>query len=156
MWRAPATRGGGPAFRTAGSSLLNRTVVADDVLGARLARTLGDVGGIDRWIRSITPSRRAATAARLLSSQSVDRAAEQLGITGRHLRRVMLDDIGVAPKTFQRVQRLQRFVRLTDQGASLAAAAAHAGYSDQAHASREVQRMAGVSPSRLVHERQAG
>lgn len=68
----------------------------------------------------------------------------------------MLDDIGLAPKTFQRVQRLHRFVRLTDQGASLAAGAALAGYSDQAHASREVLRMDGVLLSRLVHERQAG
>lgn len=143
------------AFRTTGSSLLNRTVGADDVLGARQARALRGTQGVDRWVRSITPSARATEAARLLASLPVDHAAERLGMSGRHLRRVMLDDVGLGPKAFQRVLRLQRFVRLTDHGAPLAAASAEAGYADQAHASREVLRMAGVPPARLVEERHA-
>jgi hypothetical protein len=50
------------AFRTSASSLCNRTVPADSVIGSRPARRLMDRQGIDGWIRSIEPSAPASVA----------------------------------------------------------------------------------------------
>lgn len=141
------------AFGTPAASLRNTTVAAADLLGARRARLLAEPGGIGAWIRSVAPDPRTVAAVRLLASRSVDDAAELLELTPRHLRRIMLADVGLGPKTFQRVVRLQRFVRAADRGAALAAAAAEAGYADQSHLTREVRALAGLTPAELVRER---
>lgn len=141
------------AFGTPASSLRNRTVAAADVLGARRARLLGEPGGIGTWIRSVAPDPRTVAAVRLLATHSVDDAADLLGLTPRHLRRILVADVGLGPKTFQRVARFQRFVRAADRGVALAAAAADAGYADQSHLGREVRALAGVTPAELVRER---
>jgi methylphosphotriester-DNA--protein-cysteine methyltransferase len=54
------------------------------------------------------------------------------------------------------VRRFQRFLRRAETGASLASAAADAGYSDQAHMSRDVRGLSGLTPARLIAERIAG
>ncbi len=82
--------------------------------------------------------------------------AERIGVTPRQLQRILLTDVGLPPKAYQRVARLQRFVRAVDAGTSLAAAAADAGYSDQPHVTREVRLLCGVTPRRLAEERRAG
>jgi AraC-like DNA-binding protein len=145
----------GAAFRTSASSLRNRSVPADDVLGSRQARRLADRDTIDVWIRSIEPTRLATAAVNLLATRSVDAAAEALGVTGRHMRRIVLEQVGLAPKVYQQVVRLQRFVRAVDAGAPLAAAAATAGYADQPHATRDVRRFARLTPALLAQERRS-
>jgi AraC-like DNA-binding protein len=47
------------------------------------------------------------------------------------------------------VLRLRRAMRLIRRGWTLVATAALAGYADQAHLSREIQRLAGMSPARF-------
>ncbi|MGH9278590.1 MAG: helix-turn-helix domain-containing protein [Acidimicrobiales bacterium] len=143
------------AFRTPASSLLNRTVPAEDVVGTRRARRLRDERGLDAWLRSIVPNPRVTRALRLLATQPVAEVAEQVGLTARQLQRVLRAEVGLAPKTYQRVDRLQRFLRATDAGGALAAAAADAGFADQAHLTREVRRLSGLTPARLVAERRA-
>jgi methylphosphotriester-DNA--protein-cysteine methyltransferase len=64
-----------------------------------------------------------------------------------------LADIGLPPKVYQQVVRLQRFVRAVDAGAQLAVAAAATGYADQSHLTRDVRRFCGIAPARLVRER---
>lgn len=144
-----------PAFHTAASSLRNRTVPAESVLGSRQVHRLGDPEAIDAWIRSIAPDPRSSAAVHLLATRPVDEVAAALGVTGRHLRRIVLADVGLAPKVYQQVVRLQRFVRAVDGGAPLAPAAAAAGYADQPHMTRDVRRFAGLTPGRLVRERHA-
>jgi AraC-like DNA-binding protein len=144
------------AFGVPASSLANRTVPAEDVLGAQRARRLVDPAGLDAWVRSVEPDLRTAAAVRLLATRSVTDVADELGMTSRHLRRILLADIGLPPKVFQRVVRFQSFVRAVDRGTSLAAAAADAGYADQPHLTREVRGLAGLTPARLVSERRAG
>lgn len=143
----------GAAFRQPASELVNETVPAEDVLGSRAARRLKDPAGLDHWIRSIEPDRRAAGAVELLEACSVAAAAAHLGITVRQLHRVLRQEVGLAPSTYRRVRRFQRFVRLSDARVGLAAAAAEAGYADQAHLTRDVTRLAGLTPARLVAER---
>jgi AraC-like DNA-binding protein len=143
------------AFRTPASSLCNRTVPADSVIGSRQARRLADRQGIDGWIRSIEPSARASTAVDLLATRPVDAAATELAVTGRHLRRIVLAEIGLPPKVYQQVLRLQRFVQAADAGVPLATAAAVAGYADQPHLTRDVRRFSGLTPAPLIRERRS-
>jgi AraC-like DNA-binding protein len=141
------------AFRTPASLLRNQTVPADTVLGSKVARRLIDADAIDTWIRSIRPNPAVDTAVTLLATRSVDEVAATLDITGRHLRRLLLADVGLPPKAYQQVVRLRRFVDAVDAGAQLAVAAASAGYADQPHLTRDVRRFCGITPARLAHER---
>ncbi len=80
---------------------------------------------------------------------SLANAVEQLGTSERTLRRRCHEAFGYGPKTLQRILRFQRF--LAHAGSSgLANGAAVAGYADQAHLSREVSQLTGVSPARLI------
>jgi len=143
------------AFRTPASSLCNRSVPADSVIGSRPARRLADRQGMDSWIRSIEPSAQASAAVDLLATQPVDAAAAVLGVTGRHLRRILVAEVGLPPKVYQQVIRLQRFVKAADAGLPLATAAAVAGYADQPHLTRDVRRFSGLTPAPLVRERRS-
>lgn len=141
------------AFGVAGAALHNSTVPLAAFLGDKAARLLQEPKRLDEWARSIVPDDRVDRAVRPLDTHTVTGTADALGITGRHLRRLMLEHTGLSPKALQRVRRFQRFVRAADAGMGLAAAAAHAGYADQPHLTREVRSLAGVAPMQLVAER---
>jgi AraC-like DNA-binding protein len=83
--------------------------------------------------------------------------ARRLGVSERHLRRLMVDETGIPPRPFARIQRFHALLRDSDlfPHPSWAALAAHHGYADQSHLIREVQHLAGVSPTRLHDERSA-
>jgi AraC-like DNA-binding protein len=142
-------------FQTPASLLRNRTLPADAVLSSGLARRLIEPDAIDAWIRSINPNPRTRVAVNWLSGRSVDEVALALGISGRHLRRLVLADVGLPPKVYQQVVRLQRFVRAIDAGAQLAGAAAANGYADQPHLTRDIRRFCGITPARLAAERRS-
>ena len=71
---------------------------------------------------------------------------------GDLLRRRCLGAFGYGFKTLNRVLRFQRFLGLGAQSFQmlLGRVGARAGYADQAHMTREVRRMCGISPGRLV------
>jgi AraC-like DNA-binding protein len=138
------------AFGAPGTSLRNLSIPAADVFGSRNSSRLLDDRQVDRWLRGVVPDPRCAAAVQLLTTRSVLDTAELLGITDRQLRRIMLDTTGLTPKTYQRVQRLQRFLALVPHTRGLAEASAEAGYADQAHLTREVNALAGLTPARLV------
>jgi AraC-like DNA-binding protein len=140
------------AFGVTASELANLTVAGEDVFGGR-AHRLADPAALHHWLTSIEPDPRTAHAIRLLGSCSVEATADQLGITTRQLRRVIVANTGLAPKRYQRIIRFQRFLTATEHGHPLASAAAHAGYADQAHLTRDVRSLAGVTPAQLVAER---
>lgn len=73
----------------------------------------------------------------------------QLDMSERSLRRLCHAQFGYGPKTLERVLRFQRLLALarSDRQAGLAALAADAGYADQAHLSREVRALCGITPS---------
>jgi AraC-like DNA-binding protein len=83
--------------------------------------------------------------------------ARQLGVTDRHLRRLMVDETGIAPRHFARIQRFHALLRASDLAPhpSWSTLAALHGYADQSHLIREVQDLAGVTPTRLHAERGA-
>jgi AraC-like DNA-binding protein len=76
--------------------------------------------------------------------------ADTVGLTERQLHRRCLAAFGYGAKVLQRVLRFDRAMRLARGGDELADVAYRAGYADQAHLSREVRTLAGVSPTQLL------
>ena len=85
----------------------------------------------------------------------------QLAISASQLRRRFAAAVGVGPKTLQRTLRFQGYLALAQaastpggpglmSGGTLAGVAAEAGYADQAHLSRECQRLTGLTPRELL------
>jgi AraC-like DNA-binding protein len=87
----------------------------------------------------------------------VSTLARQLGVTDRHLRRLIVGETGIAPRHFARIQRFHALLRASDlvPHRSWAELAYHHGYADQSHMIREVQDLAGVTPTQLHQERRA-
>jgi AraC-like DNA-binding protein len=86
----------------------------------------------------------------------LDALASALYISERQLRRRCEAAVGLAPKALHRILRFQRFIALAwtleQPSAQLARLAADAGYADQAHLTREAQRLEGRSPRTLLQE----
>lgn len=141
-------------FGLPADELRNRSFPLDDVVGSRRARSIVDSmtgGPADPGLLGGPPAAVVA-ALRHLGRSSVDDAAAALGCSARHLRRLVVTNTGLGPKTYQRVVRLQRFL---GDHRPLADAALAAGYADQAHLTREVTRLCGIPPARLRAERAA-
>jgi AraC-like DNA-binding protein len=85
---------------------------------------------------------------------SLGRLHDLSGLSERQLRRRFEAAIGYGPKTFQRIVRFQRWLRLATSAEpaalSLSDLAAAAGYADQAHLTRESTRLAGLPPGALL------
>jgi len=84
--------------------------------------------------------------------QRVSDLAEGLGISERSLRRRFSEDIGIAPKRWLRLKRLDGVLRdlaSPNGGMSLTDLADAHGFADQAHLNRELTRMTGATPNRL-------
>ncbi|GAA2854121.1 AraC family transcriptional regulator [Actinoplanes cyaneus] len=93
-------------------------------------------------------------AARLLRDPGlrVPELGDRLGVSDRQLRRRFGAAVGYGPKTLQRVYRFRRFLRMAGEG-SLGELAVRAGYTDQAHLTRETAEFAGMTPGELVRRR---
>jgi AraC-like DNA-binding protein len=109
-----------------------------------------------RTQRSSEPAsaRLARRAARLLESGEarVERVAEQLGITPRHLRRAFRENVGVGPKEYARTVRLKRAVRLAASSNDWSHIAAEAGYYDQAHLIGDFRELVGTTPGAFARQ----
>ncbi|MGG7102817.1 helix-turn-helix domain-containing protein [Rhodococcus sp. 24CO] len=139
-----------------------------DVLSSRQARILADALQSTRvdatLLENLWPSTYPDDTARIGYSAltaspdaRVRDVAAEFGVSERHFRRTIAASTGLSPKTIQRVQRMQNVLTLarctnTSARTSLASLAVHAGYADQAHLSRDVQALTGVTPSQLLRE----
>ena len=76
--------------------------------------------------------------------------ARGVGTSLRTLQMRFLDAVGMTLKTYARVRRLQATIKQLDAGGvTLAVMSLESGFSDQAHATRDVRRIAGMTPGRL-------
>lgn len=89
-------------------------------------------------------------AQRLGQGAAVGEVAREVGLSARQLHRRSLDAFGYGPKTLARILRLHRALELGRSGTAAAEAAYAAGYADQAHLSREVRSLTGVTLTTLV------
>jgi AraC-like DNA-binding protein len=109
-------------------------------------------------------ARLVATGGRL----AVGDLAEEVGWSRQHLRARFVDELGLTPKVAARVIRFERARRLLLAGGpfgavdapgeapigevGLADIAAHCGYTDQSHLTREFVALVGCPPGRLLAE----
>ncbi|MEU7938264.1 helix-turn-helix domain-containing protein [Microbispora bryophytorum] len=84
------------------------------------------------------------------AGRPVARIAADTGIGERRLHRRCLDAFGYGPRTLGRILRMNRAVDLARGGTPPATVAAVAGYADQAHLSREVRSLTGVTLGVLI------
>ena len=126
-------------------------------LRARLAAAAGDddrIAALEEWLDDLNPGAPDAAVERavdeILESQGcADLAAvgERATVSARSLQRRFLRDVGVPPKHFARIVRLQAALRHVRSGAPLAEVALACGYYDQAHMTLDFRQLAAVSPA---------
>lgn len=135
-----------------------------DLLADRVAAagSLGQAMGIlqehvrARLVNAPAPDPLAAETVRRLSAGAarIDALARELYVSERQLRRRVEHATGLSPKVLHRVFRFQRFLALaaaTKRPSSrLSWLAAEAGYTDQAHLTREAARLQGQTPHQLL------
>ncbi len=131
--------------------------VSRDLLVAARRFVTGDPEGLWALLRRLaathTPDGKIeASVARIEASggaMRIDTLARAAGWSVRTLQTRFLARVGLTPKEFARLLRLQATLRALDGDSPLADLASDAGFSDQAHATREVKRVTGLSLSRL-------
>lgn len=136
----------------AGPRLADRLATAPDMT-ARRQILVAEVG---EQLAGAELDHQVLDATSVLSegSAKVADVCQSIGLSGRHLQRRFVDQVGYAPKTFARVMRFQRFLALSRQpehrASGLASLATEAGYADQAHLTRECRRLAAETPAQLL------
>ncbi|HET9472995.1 MAG TPA: AraC family transcriptional regulator, partial [Steroidobacteraceae bacterium] len=94
-----------------------------------------------------------AAVARICSSTGcvrINTLARTAGMSMRGFQIRFHAAVGLAPKEFARLERLRATLRNLDQrGASIADLALDRGFADQAHVTREMRRITGLTPARL-------
>lgn len=166
----------GAAIRWLGlpmSEIVDNRVALQDFWGARareVGQRMGDASstvermrvmetafsGLAPDIESPPPDMRFAFNALKTESAGPGMAVilDRLDISPRTLRRRCQEAFGYGPKTLHRILRFQRFLSLARQAEEprLATLAFEAGYSDQAHLTREVRRLSGLSPATILSQ----
>jgi len=139
LWSAKDTR-----FRL---DFDEQTVISHPVLATALAHAT----------TSATPPDAAVmTSIRWLAHHpgaTVEELSRSIGISHRQLQRRFSVALGYGPKMFQSVLRFQRLLSCAGRQhgpVRLADLAVVAGYADQAHMTREVQRFAGCTPTTAI------
>jgi AraC-like DNA-binding protein len=132
--------------------------LTDRLAGAGSAEAAAEV--LDAFVAGLTPRYEPDAAVeqvvRMLrpdGTPHVPDLAEAVGLSERQLRRRFTEAVGYGPKTLHGILRFQRALRLGRSEAAaggLAAIAYEAGYADQPHFTREVRRLAGMTPSELL------
>ena len=168
--RAPALLGF-PA-----TELLNQSVALRDVWNARLSSSFEQVceqpdllarrSSLEDILLSLLPD--AAPSDPIVNAciqwlgrhphGRVGQLSRWVGISSRQLQRRFSESVGYGPKSFQSILRFQRLLHFADRAGgrrSLADLSADAGYSDQAHMTREVQRFSGSAPTALFQSAQS-
>lgn len=145
------------------SAITNRAVDLEDVFGStatlreRLALAADDaarVALLDAWLASVVrgePERDLDAAVDVIVASGgtigLTGVADATGLSVRQLERRFLTDVGVSPKSFARLVRLQSALRRIAQGETLADVAHACGYYDQPHMTRDFSRLAETSPA---------
>ena len=108
-----------------------------------LALRLAADSEIPRWANALVLT--------LRQGGRIGQMADDLGWSARQLHRKCLHAFGYGPSVLGGILRFQRALELGAER-PLAAAAAEAGYADQAHLARETRRLAGVTMTQLRRE----
>ncbi len=153
--------------------LRDRTVPVEDLWGSdgrRIAEQIGEACSVEERFRHLDrfleerllrgrPRRPSIELAirQLTHShgrRSVGEVAATVGLGMRQIERGFRETIGLTPKEVARVARFQWALARLQDGSSpgLSGLAHEAGYSDQAHFTREFRTISGSPPSRFLRE----
>jgi AraC-like DNA-binding protein len=116
---------------------------------------------LERMRPGIWPQPRVASALRsaeLDPSMRVSKAQALSGLSAKRFNALFRCEVGVTPKAYLRVRRLQAVLRALNTragGASIAGIAADLGYFDQAHLVREFRSFAAITPTQYAQRRSA-
>jgi AraC-like DNA-binding protein len=116
--------------------------ILDKSLSARICRPLLIHPAVARTL--------APQPADVSSTAGIADIQRASGYSPKHFIAMFHSAVGLTPKRYYRIRRFNWAVRhmAVGRGSGLAAIAAAAGYSDQAHMSREFRELAGVAPSK--------
>jgi AraC-like DNA-binding protein len=117
-------------------------------LKAVIAERLGPTACLD------ANTRLAQSAAQRLETGNVSSAAEDLGVSERHLRRVFREVVGLSPKAFSKLMRFERALKAAKDSreSCWSDIAVGAGYYDQAHLIADFRSIAGATPREFLAE----
>lgn len=116
-------------------------------------------------VRRTTPNRPEATAERgvaLMRSSggrlSVADVASALGVGERRLQQLFVRDVGLTPRAFRRLARLQACIRSLRSATRprWSQMAVDMGFYDQAHLANEFRALSGLTPSAFLEHRPSG
>jgi AraC-like DNA-binding protein len=99
---------------------------------------------------------RAAADLRSNPSLRVGALAAELGLSERHLSRKFNTVLGIGPKRFARIARVEHVLAACDRGAAWADIAYSCGFTDQAHMVNDFNDILGASPDHLLRAPLAG
>ncbi len=152
---------GFPADEITDSQIDLASVWHDDSLVERI----WEAGGGERKTRQLEsallgrlqssphPDRRVQAAVTILQrrGQSIETAAARVALSRQHLGRLFRRHVGVGPKEFARVVRMQRLLSRLRAATETdwPATALDAGYYDQAHMIAECRSLTGSTPTQL-------
>jgi AraC-like DNA-binding protein len=120
-----------------------RIAAADRFLAARLRARI-DAGAL---------ARRCAETMQRSEAMMIGDIAERHGVGYKRLERAFLRDVGLTPKHFAKVARLQRALKFAiAPSVNLATAALESGYADQAHMTRDFKQLVGRAPRAFLAE----
>jgi AraC-like DNA-binding protein len=97
----------------------------------------------------------AAAMQRSRGSVDVAEVAARSAVSTRHLERAFQEQVGVSPKMFGRLLRLDYALELAGSGSNWAEVAHLCGYFDQSHLARDFRAMTGATPVEFVALRTA-
>lgn len=103
-------------------------------------------------VTRVARGRLARAMATLRQTRSVRQAAFTVDLSERHLERLFASELGLLPRECVRIVRFRMAGQAARRGATLADAAALAGYADQAHFTRDTRAFTGKTPQVLIRE----
>jgi AraC-like DNA-binding protein len=103
----------------------------------------------DRWTEGVSWACRELRRA----DGDATRVARGLGVTPRHLRRLLAERVGLGPSAYVRVRRFSEAVALMHRARTLTEVAHAAGYFDQPHFCRDFKTFAGMTPQEYLRAR---
>ena len=151
-------------FPGCASDVVNSLIDVGAVVGDGAARTLLDdasarpdnlATSLDEWLRArltlFGPTRSIelfdAASRELARAPRVSIVADTLGVTRRHLSRLVSEHLGIGPKELLDLHRLDRSLREVQAGHD-----GGAGFADQAHQIREWRRRLRTTPGRYARD----
>jgi AraC-like DNA-binding protein len=156
-----------PRIRAPVAALLDRSVTRALESDVALAHTLEDkLRAFGSWLeqratadrKHSTAAVRAARAAMRVCEApklGIDTLADEQHVSRRQLERDFGQWIGTSPRHLSQVARLQAVSRRAQMGATLSDIAADVGFADQAHMSRVVRQLTGLTPRSFVCSRRS-